>query len=116
MWNETKSILLPNAKDEIIKLNDTDYKLEYEGSLETVILPGTNKINDKIISNENIEESQKINIITLNSDPTVTFHNQFIITPIDIPEKSASSEEESNTSDVGSQNASQGTTDVKEGS
>ena len=114
MWDGTKSILLPNAKDEIIKLNDTDYKLEYEGSLKTVILPGTNKINDKIISNENIEESQKINIITLNSDPTVTFHEEFIITPIDIPEKSASSEIVPDTSDVVPKDASNTTVVVSQ--
>jgi hypothetical protein len=97
MWNGTKSILLPNANDEIIKLNDTDYKLEYEGSLKTVILPGTNEINKKIITedNENIEESKKINIITLSSQSSVTVDEEFIITSIEIPEKSASSQEES---------------------
>jgi len=110
IWNGTKSILLPNANDEIIKLNDTDYKLEYEGSLKTVILPGTNEINKKKIiteDNENIEESKKINIITLSSKSTVTVNEEFIITPIDIPEKSTLSEEESNTSDVESQEESQ---------
>jgi hypothetical protein len=88
---------LPNANDEIIKLNDTDYKLEYEGSLKTVILPGTNEINKKIITedNENIEESKKINIITLSSQSSVTVDEEFIITSIEIPEKSASSQEES---------------------
>lgn len=105
MWDGTKSILLPNAKDEIIKLNDTHYKLEYEGSLKTVILPGTNKINDKKISNENIEESKNINIITLSSESTVTVDEEFIITPIEIPEKSASSEIVPDTSGVGSEEA-----------
>ena len=114
MWNETKSILLPNAKDEIIKLNDTDYKLEYEGSLETVILPGTNEINNIKISNENIGEFKNINIITLSSKSTVTVNEEFIITQIDIPEKSTSSQQGPDTSGVGSQKGSEVTTEGPE--
>ena len=114
MWNGTKSILLPNANNEIIKLNDTDYKLEYEGSLTTVILPGTNEINNKIISNKNIEEVKNINIITLSSESTVPLYKQFIITPIEIPEKSTSSQEVSQ--DASHEGSQEGPEVKKEGS